>query len=217
MENSETNHNEEHEMHTMQDDMAEESAADTSATDEPEYETHTTALVFLTIVVFVVSFIALTSSTGFQFLDFGDDPQVDRINVDDYETEEELEQALRARQTHGSSVPQEAAVGIDTASLATLPAGLFVDEDGIITNRLYGDTQSHQVVNFTTDRSAGDLYTTYVTWMADNDYELYQELEEAEGAKMAANGPEEEQLSISVLNPTDDQPQTWVKIHYMQQ
>ncbi|MEX2514689.1 MAG: hypothetical protein WD335_00990 [Candidatus Paceibacterota bacterium] len=216
MENSETNHNEENEIHTMQDDVVEESAEDTSATDEPEYETHTTALVFLTIVVLVVSFIALTSSTGFEFPDFSDDVPDDRINVADYETEAELEKALRARQTHGSSVPQEAAVAIDTTSLALIPTTLFVDEANITRNQLIGEAGNYQAVGFTTARSSADLYAEYTGWLADNDYEVYQELEEAEGFKLAATGSAGQQLTISVLNPTDTTPQVHVIIHYIE-
>ena len=182
---------------------------------EEEHQTHTAALVFLVIVVMVVSFIALTDGDGISLPSLNDGNFDDEFNISDYETEEELMAALRQQPSYGGAVPQRAVATTDTTSLALIPSTLFVDEPNITQNRLIGDEGNHQSVGFTTERSSGDLYDEYTTWLEDNDYEVYQELEEAEGFKLAATGPQDQQVTISVFNPTADQPQAQVRINYI--
>lgn len=181
--------------------------ADQSPQPSPEYETHTTALVFLVIVAAIISFIALTGGEGITPLvdDFGDDDTDAPTHINDASDPKTM--------THGAVIPQEKVATTDTTSLAALPNGLFVAEAGIESNQTAAGGQ--QIVRFATDRSSAELYAEYETWMQDADYEITQEVEDEYGAKLAARGPGGEQLTVFIANPTADESATRVTIDYV--
>lgn len=202
MESSETN-NEAHDQQPSTD-----GSQDDGSNPSPEHETHTTALVFLVIVALVISFIALTGGEGTGPItdSFGEDPDTSMLShVNDTNDPSTM--------IHGSVIPQEQVEGTDTTSIDALPDGIFVAEAGIESNQTAPGGQ--QIIRFSTDRSLQDLYSDYNTWMIDADYEIIQEVEDEHGAKLAARGPDGEQLTVSISNPDDAASASGVMIDFV--
>lgn len=173
-----------------------QAAADQST---EQYETHTTALIFLVIVVIIISFVALRGGEGVGplFDGSGSTQQTEEVNPD----------------SHGSLIPQREVETTDTTSLSDLPSGIFVEEDRIISNKLAEG--NHQIVKFESDRSVESLFSTYETWMNDADYEINQELEDDDGAKLAARGPDGQQLTVAITRPDESGDATRIMIDYV--
>lgn len=164
-----------------------------------EHETHTTALIFMVVAVIIISFVALQGG--------------EVTSPFDTDTDDEVTTQDEDPSSHGSLIPQRAVETTDTTSLTDLPDGIFVEEDRISSNKTAEG--NHQIVKFSTDRSVESLYAAYEAWMTDADYEIHQRLEDEYGAKLAARGPADEQLTVAITHADDDTDPNSVMIDYV--
>lgn len=164
---------------------------------QEEHETHKAALIFLVLAVFIICYVILTWSGDID--NIGEDPQSDTST-----TTEETADPLPENRTNGSIVPVNKISATDAVDTSDLPAGIFVDESGIVRNTssdIGDDGQTQRIVIFDTEDSVAALLSQYESWLVDSDFRLEDKQEGGTSATLVAAGAGD--LIIAVMD-TDD-------------